>query len=98
MIKFFMEYLLTINVPKEKILIRLQLYKDMNVEKEMSFWSNLLNIPKANFRKSYIKKSSLINLTYKTGFGHGTCSLMVYDVNLYNYVISSLKYLKIDLS
>lgn len=94
MVKYFLNFLLTINIPKDKILVRLQLYKDMNIEKEVEFWSNLLMISKENFNKPYIKKSNLTDITYRNGFGHGTCSIMVYDMVLYNRIISSLKYIK----
>jgi hypothetical protein len=94
MVLFFLKFLITIKVPKDKIFVRLQLYKDMDIEEEVEFWSNLLKISKENFKKPYIKKSNLTDITYKSGFGHGTCSLMVYDMVLYNKIISSLKYIK----
>ncbi len=94
MIIFFLKFL-TINfVPMDKIFVRLQLYKDMNEIKEKRFWSSLLNIPEENFKKTYFKKSNLTDITYKNGYGHGTCSLMVYDMNLYNSIMTSLRYIK----
>jgi len=98
MIQFYYKYLLLLSVPKDKIKVRIQLYKDMDVEREFNFWSRTLNIDLQNFSKPYIKESTLIGLTYKNGHGHGTCSLMVYDVNLYNYIIMSIKYIKDSLS
>ena len=67
------------NVPLEKIRIRLQLYKDMNTDKEIEFWMKQLTLPKSNFRNPYYKNSLLSNLTYKKGFGHGTCDIFVND-------------------
>jgi transcriptional regulator with XRE-family HTH domain len=94
MVKFFLNFLLSIPISKERIFVRLQLYKDMDIEKEIRFWSDLLDIPNKNFKKPYIKKSNFIDITYKSGFGHGTCSLMIYDMNLYNKIILSIKYIK----
>lgn len=94
LVKFFLITLLTLGIKKDKIFVRLQLYKDMDINEEIDFWSNFLKISKSNFKKPYIKKSNLIDINYKNGFGHGTCSLLVYDINLYNYVISNLKYFR----
>lgn len=45
-IKFFLFWLTSIlHVPKEKISIRLHLYKDMNRLKEIHFWSKLVDPP-----------------------------------------------------
>ncbi len=94
MIKFFFKFLLLNDIPKEKIFVRLQLYRDMDQGREIRFWSNTLGVKEINFKRCYIKKSNITDITYKTGFGHGTCSLMVGDVNLYNRIISSIKYIK----
>lgn len=94
MITFFHMFLIKFGVPKEMIKVKLQLYKDMDENKEKDFWSKLLNIPISNFKKSYIKKSNLSGLTYKNGFGHGTCSLIVYDSKLFDLIFSSIKYIK----
>lgn len=76
-VKFFlcwaMEYL---GLPKSKITARLQLYVDMNIGAEMEYWSQALGLPLENFRKPYIKTTTLRGLTFK-GFGHGTCDLRI---------------------
>ncbi len=94
MLKFFLRFLIAKGVLKSRIYIRLQLYKDMEERKEMEFWSAELGIQESNFKKSYIKKSNLIDLTYKNGFGHGTCSIIVYDMNLYDEIMMSIKCLR----
>jgi len=63
-----------LKIPKEKIQVYLHLYNDMNMSKEIDFWSKTLNMPKRLFSKPYIKKSKRTDLTQK-GFGHGTCGL-----------------------
>lgn len=91
-IKFFIKWLIeVVNAPKEKIKIRLHIYKDMSVKKEINFWIRELSIPKNQFRKSYIKKSNRASITYKTRFHHGTCNAMISDVNIAQKIFASLK-------
>ena len=60
----------------------------------LSKWLRDFPLSKENFKKSYIKKSNLTDITYKNGFGHGTCSLMVHSTNLHTFIISAIKCLK----
>lgn len=89
-IKFFIVWFKKYNIPKEKLSIKLHLYKDMNIEKEVHFWSNLLKIPIQQFKRPYIKKSDRQALTYK-GFGHGTCNLLLNDAKLSKRVLMGLQ-------
>jgi hypothetical protein len=73
--------------------VRLHLYADMNVKKETAFWSKGLSIPLVQFRKPYIKASSLSGLTYRGGFGHGTCSVGFESMQMWEYITMSLKYI-----
>jgi hypothetical protein len=79
-----------LEIPIEKIQARLHLYKDMNIEDSISFWSKVLNLPKEQFGKPYIKKSNRENLTYK-GFGYGTCNLYHGNVLLSDKIAMSIK-------
>ena len=78
-------------VNKEKIKIKLHLYKDMNIKKEINFWIKELNIEKSQFIKPYIKNSNKSSLTYKNGFGHGTCNAAIYNGILGKKVLMGLK-------
>lgn len=79
-----------LGVPKERIKINLHLYKDMKIEESIIFWSTLLDVPKNQFRKPYIKKTNREGLTYKS-FGHGTCRLYVGSVDLSEKVAMTIK-------
>ncbi len=79
-----------LEIPKEKIKITLHLYKDMNIQKEMSYWSSELKLPLSQFAKPYIKESTRINLTHK-GFGHGTCGLLVSNILLKERIMMAIK-------
>lgn len=91
MLKFFIKWLDLLNIPKDKLKVFLHLYSDMNIDKEINFWSKELNIPKSQFRKPYIKKTLFTNITYKNGFGHGTCSILYGNKPIYDYVLMGVK-------
>ena len=91
MLRFYLKWVYSLGVPKEKIKVRLQLYSDMNIEKEIQFWTKKLALKSAQFRKPYIKETRLASLTQK-GFGHGTCNISVDDRDISEYVMQGLKY------
>lgn len=90
-VKFALYWMIKVlNVPMERIQARLHLYRDMDIEESIDFWSINLNLPKEQFRKSYIKKSNREDLTYKS-FGHGTCNLYYGSVLLSDKIAMSIK-------
>lgn len=91
-IKFFLFWFTkSLLVPKERIKIGLHLYKDMNINKEINFWSDILKIPLKQFYRPYIKKSLLKSINHKGGFGHGTCNIRVSDARLSEKILMALK-------
>ncbi len=94
MIKFFIKWLELLGIKKEKIKIHLHLYVDMDIEMSIEFWVKELNIPRNQFRNPYIKKSLQSSITYKSGFGHGTCNIIVENRYLSEYVMMGLKYIQ----
>ena len=93
MIKFFIKWLALFGVQNKDLKIKLHLYSDMNVKKSLDFWSKELNIPVYQFYKPYIKKAGLKSITYKNGFGKGTCSVIVGSRDLWEYIVTALKYI-----
>lgn len=90
-IKFTLYWMTKVlKVSQEKLLIRLHLYNDMDVEKEINFWSEILNIPRKQFKPPYIKKTTRQGLTYKS-FGHGTCNLMYFNTTLSERIAMTIK-------
>lgn len=90
-VKFFLFWLTHIFlVPKEKIVVRLHLYRDMKKEPAMKFWADILDLPLSQFRSPYIKKTTLRGLTYH-GFGHGTCNLIVYGRDISEKVLMGIE-------
>lgn len=89
--KFALYWMLkSLKIPKEKVRIGLHLYKDMDINEAINFWSKTLNISRKQFNKPYIKKTNREGLTYKS-FGHGTCKLYAGSVLLSEKVAMSIK-------
>lgn len=93
MLKFFIKWLGLFGVKKKNLKIKLHLYSDMNINKSIDFWSKELKIPLNQFRKTYVKKTSSKSITYKNGFGKGTCSVIFGDKPLWEYIMMGLKYI-----
>lgn len=75
LVKFALYWMVkSLSIPKNKIKVQVHLYKDMDVKKELEFWSRELKIPLVQFNNPYIKNSNKSDLDQK-GFGHGTCGL-----------------------
>jgi hypothetical protein len=93
MIKVFVRWLDLLGVSKDRLKIKLHLYKDMNIYKEIKFWSKKLAVDRSQFSKSYVKDSLFAELTYKNGFGHGTCNVILHDANMQRYILMGIRYI-----
>lgn len=90
-VKFALYWMVEVlKIPKEKIRVNLHLYKDMDIEEVIEFWSKTLIIPRNQFRKPYIKKTNRAELSYK-GFGHGTCRLYAGNTRLTEEIAMAIK-------
>ncbi len=95
MVKFFIKWVTTcFDIKKTDLDILLHLYEDMNIKKATKFWSKELDIPLDQFKKPYIKTSKLSGLTYKGGFGKGTCNVRISGRDLAEYINQALKYIR----
>lgn len=91
-IKFFIYWAKIIfSVQTKKMKAHIQLYNDMNIKKEINYWSKITKIPIKQFSKPYIKQSSSKRINHKGGFGHGTCNIRINDVFLGEKTIMGLK-------
>lgn len=93
MIITYIRWLAFLKIPREKIRVKLHLYKDMNPAKEIIFWSKTLSLEKSQFQKSWIKDSKMSGLTYKNNFGHGTCNIIVHDTDITSYILMGIKFI-----
>lgn len=91
-IKFYIVWLTkSLKVPRKKLKVQLHLYKDMDIKKELQFWTTILGIPYEQFTKPYIKKSFSKRINHKGGFGHGTCNVGIGDARLSERIIMTIK-------
>jgi hypothetical protein len=91
-IKFFILWIdKSLNISKEKLKVHLQLYNDMDIEKEICFWEQVTAISKKQFIKPYIKTSSLKAINHKGGFGHGTCNIHIGNARLSEKILTTIK-------
>ncbi len=100
MVAFFVKWAeICLGVKKSEMHVKLHLYKDMQINRYVNFWSNRLKISKKFFEKPYIKDSSLIDLTYKNGFAKGTCNIRIFNRDKSEYIKQSLRYIsQLDIS
>ncbi|MFZ2199208.1 MAG: hypothetical protein WAV40_00225 [Microgenomates group bacterium] len=93
MIRFFLEWLRrAIRYPDDHIKIKLHLYKDMNIDTEIQYWSEVTGIRSEHFSKPYIKATTLRGLTYKTR-GHGTCNVVACGLKFSRPVFAGMEVL-----
>ncbi len=93
LIKFFIKWLKLFGVENKDLKVKLHLYSDMNIKESLDFWSKELKIPLGQFYKPYIKKTDSKLITYKNGFGKGTCSVILGSRDLWEYIMMSIKYI-----
>lgn len=96
MLRFFMKWLTrNFGISKRRMLVKLHLYSDMDITRQTTFWLRTLGLTRSALRRVYVKKSnSAKRLNYKGRFGQGTCSVLVYDRDLYEFIISGVSALR----
>jgi transposase-like protein len=94
MLVFFIEWLRLLGINKNKLKVAVIIYSDMDAEKEMLFWSKTLDLPLSQFYKPRIKKSKFASITYKNGFGHGTCLVRYGNKPLWDFILMGIKRLE----
>ncbi len=93
-LKFFILWLnLIYKIEKKYLKAALHLYRDMEVEKETKYWSKILNISIKQFNRPYIKTTNLSRINHKGSFGHGTCIIAYYSVELKQKIMTQIKLL-----
>lgn len=93
-IKCFISWLKLLGVKKLDMRIKIHMYSDQKESEVLNFWIKNTSLAKNQFYKTYIKKSHRDKKTYKGTFGHGTCSVLYHDRDIYEYVMSGIQYLR----
>ena len=94
MLCFFIHWLQTLGVPKDRLRVHVHLYADMNIKMELRYWSKVLDLPLTSFTKPYIKTSNRNGLSYKQKFTHGTCNVLYHNRDVSEYVLMALDYIR----
>lgn len=79
-----------LDIKEKNMKIYLHLYKDMDISKEINYWSRQLHISKSQFIRPYIKESKKSDIDQK-GFGHGTCALVVHDTVIKEKILMGIQ-------
>ncbi len=93
MLKVFIKWLGLLGISRNDVKVKLHLYKDMNISREVNFWQRELGVNRRQFIRPYIKDSLLSGLTYKSGFGHGTCNIVVDRTDPTRYILMGVRYI-----
>ena len=89
---FFIKWIKSaFNISKDKLKFSIHLYNDMDVSKEISFWSKKLGVLENQFLKPYIKNTSSLRINQKGGFGHGTCNARLNNARLSEKILMAIK-------
>lgn len=90
--KFFRKFL---GIKDSKIKIQLIAHQNININKAAIFWSNLTNIPKEQFIKTYVGVSkSSKGKRNPNSLTHGTVHIRINDVKLFFRIIGWIDGLK----
>jgi predicted transcriptional regulator len=91
---FFISWLENLGWKRNRIKVRIQIYSDMNYDKELPYWSKMLGVSKSAFRKPYVKKTKRADMTYKSKHSHGTCNVIVDNRDLSEYVLQGIEVIR----
>lgn len=93
-IKCFIAWLELLGVKKSGMKAKVHMYSDQIESEVIKYWTQKTTLKRSQFYKTYIKQSSRDQKTYKGTFGHGTCSVLYHNRDVYEYVMSGIKYLR----
>ena len=91
LIKFALYWMVKgLHVSKSNIHVYIHLYSDMDIKRELKYWSKELGIPLRQFVKPYIKESKRSEIDQK-GFGHGTCGIRIHSTVVKEHILMAIK-------
>lgn len=94
MLLFYIRWLKLLGVSKERLRVHVHLYADMEIKKELRYWSKTLGLPLSAFRKPYVKQSNRSGLSYPQKFTHGTCNVIFENRDVSEYVLQALGHIR----
>jgi len=95
MVRFFIEWLKLLKIDKSQLRVRLNLYSDMDIKEESTYWIKETGLHESQFRKPYIKQSKREDIKYaKGGFGHGTCNIIIGGKKITDKILMTIRYIR----
>lgn len=80
-------------VPEQKFRGHVHTFSHLNAASAENYWSRVSNIPKKNFYKTYVKKSSASKDKRDT-LQYGTFQIYIHDTKLFFRIMGWIEYLK----
>ncbi len=80
----------SLGISEDKIFLKLHLYNDRGIKEESNYWAKFTGVKISQFKNPYIKKSFRSDIDQK-GFGHGTCTIMVFNTVIKENVMMAIK-------
>lgn len=94
MLRFAITWLELLGAPKNRMKIKIHLYRDMNVERSLAYWARVLRMPRSRFTKPYVKDSLQSKLSYPQRFPHGTGNVLISHRDIAERVFMSLEHIR----
>lgn len=91
LLSVFIKWMTSSGVQKDRIKIALHLYENMDIDKELLFWSKTLDISKKQFYHPRIKKNTRSGHTGRGG--HGTCQVIFGNREFNDKIYAGIKHL-----
>jgi len=96
LLKMFLRFAREIcNVPGEKIEIAVRIFKHLNAENVLTYWSNILQMPRENFSKPtvVVSKSSMGKKPFNR-LPYGVVQIRINDTNLFHTIMGWIEGIK----
>lgn len=91
-IRFFIDWVIKFyKFPREKFKIYLQLYPTMDLENELNFWQNELQLSSSQFYRPFIRQLRPSSFSYQGASRHGTCAAIAFGANMFEDVMMASK-------
>jgi len=90
MMRFFRE---TCKVPEDKFRAHIHIFENANVDKTEKYWSEISEIPRKQFYKTYIKPS-IASLQKRKTLPNGTLDIYVHDTKLFLTIMGWIEKIK----
>jgi len=90
--RFYINWLeVCFGIPRSKLKVQLRLYEGMNISNEEAYWRKELSFTKSQFNKTQVRELKPGSFTYRSSFGHGTCQISYYSVEVKTEIMAGIR-------